>query len=426
LLVFDFVRRDEEGMQSRTPLSKELQPFQRINLYRRVNITSVRMLIQLYDALKTTKGLGSLLIHLECEISMAELYRWTPDNNFDETLANLTPLLSRLRSLEFRRSGQLANFFLQRITDFPELRKVTLDLYTTKYLHNLLKLEHLDDLRLIIETDELEEEEDDRDGDTEDEDEDRELKKGAEDVDIAGSRTLSLKSLNMQGFISQSDVTQFLRSIDAKEIALYGRQGFHPALAAIGSNPTQLTLCNLTSRPQQEFDNHLERFTHLINLNLGGNCNLSNTFFTTFFKKSSISHLNLFDDLDFNAQDLIDGINSTVELTALRLDHVERDSQADAEISEDLEDLLELYPGNGIDDVLKIYEAAEERGITVTGKAIDIWCACEKLIMIEMEAEGEGDSTDDGEGDESDSDISDALHELEELLGDEDELSESD
>jgi hypothetical protein len=302
LIVFERLRLASYN-QSIKPLSRSLQPFQRINLYHTVIIRNCATLIKFYNSIKSqTTGLGQLVRHLHIYISEQRFHQ-----KIKKKLAGIIHLVPNLRSIETEWSSTVGNVFLDQIRAVEKLEVVKLRTTSSKYI-DLLEMENLQVVGLVLLGDDS---------------------KVENSTEITSNvRQLSLDKFAITVYAPSSLLIPFLQHVNAKDVTLNIEQGvdlMSRSLAALDSSITsQMTLYN-SRRSPFILDSHLNRFTLLRHLSLGDGMTPNKSFFTAILATPLIS-LCLDRDFDLDAQSLIDALKdptSSKELKKLQLDNIE-------------------------------------------------------------------------------------------------------
>lgn len=136
LIVFEYVRLDvvaaideafvgediygNDPHQSTYPLSRILQAYQRINLYKIVEIRDDVSLKKLIHSLKRS-GLSYLIEGIQCFLDLGPFTEWG--------MAGLLGQLNLPHLTSLHCTGESGDYYLARINDFKSLRKIKLDVY---------------------------------------------------------------------------------------------------------------------------------------------------------------------------------------------------------------------------------------------------------------------------------------------------------
>jgi hypothetical protein len=357
-LVRDYATRNFAIL---VPISKTLQPFQRINLYKNVHVKNLKSLLLLaFQLLKTgdggfvkamSFGQDSIFAHADGEL-------------FKAVVDQVAPLLSSLEKLELTQDYfsiiTPTDNFLSNIHHFQMLRHLDLAFNDPTHLNDLLSLQHLNEVHLqlvapLVIT--------------------PPTSRGSMNYNRLAVDILEVTLQDDEDF--PPDLLAFIGMVDAPSYAFESPRDLFSAVACINNSPIQLTLfggSGYVAGVPQLMGTQLNRFTSLQHLILGGKDLIaSDTFFNNVFTNlTCLSKLTIGYDFNIDVPHLVDTLTPSTLAESLR--EIIMDN-TDADKVDDLreEDWDGWWPGCEIEDIARLIEFTKARGIKLSGSTLQAY-----------------------------------------------------
>jgi hypothetical protein len=340
------------------PISKTLQPFQRINLYKNVHVKNLKSLLLLaFQLLKT--GDGGLVKAMS--FGQDSTFAHADGELFKAVVDQVAPLLSSLEKLKDRFSDlPQPNNFLSNIHHFRMLRHLELAFNDPTHLNDLLSLQHLNEVHLrlvapLVIT--------------------PPTSRGSMNYNRLAVDILEVTLLDDEDF--PPDLLAFIGMVDARNYTFQNPRDLFSAVARIKNSPLQLTLLGLYGRTGtlQLMDIQLNRFTSLQHLILGGEHLLaSDTFFNNVFTNlTCLSKLTIDSDLIIDVPHLVDALTPTTAANSLREIVMDNTNAEDVDFAIEYDDWGGWPDGCEIEDVARLIEVTNARGIKLSGSTLEAY-----------------------------------------------------
>jgi hypothetical protein len=345
------------------PISKTLQPFQRINLYKNVHVKDLKSLLLLaFQILKTGDGrlvkamaFGSSIVFAHADGAL-----------FKAVVDQVAPLLTSLEKLELTQDDfstlTPTNNFLSNIHHFQMLRHLDLAFNDPTHLDDLLSLQHLNEVHLqlvapLVIT--------------------LPTSRGSMNYNRLAVDILEVTLLDDEDF--PPDLLAFIGMVDAQSYAFDSPRDLFSAVACINNSPIQLTLFggsgHVAGVPQL-MDTQLNRFTSLHHLILGGEDLIaSDTFFNNVFTNlTRLSKLTIGYDFNIDVPHFVDTLRPSTLAQSLREIIMHNTDTEWVTQWADVEEDWEVWPdGCKIEDVARLIQITKVRGIKLSGSTLEAY-----------------------------------------------------